>query len=54
MVPNAITYSALLSACAKGKQPKLALEMCAAAQWQGVVPHLITYNALISASEKGM
>ena len=53
MVPNVITYSALISACEKGKQPERALELFEAMKRQGVVPNVITYNALISACEKG-
>ena len=53
MVPNIITYSALISACEKGKQPERALELFEAMKQQGVVPDVITYNALISACEKG-
>ena len=53
MVPNVITYSALISACEKGKQPERALEVSQAMQWQGVVPNIITYITLINACEKG-
>ena len=48
-----ITYSALISACEKGKQPERALELFEAVMQQCDVPNLITYNALISACEKG-
>ena len=54
MVPNAITYNALISACEKGKQPEQALEILVYMKQQGVVPDVITYNALISACEKGL
>lgn len=53
MVPNLITYSALISACEKGGKPEQALELFEAMLRRGVVPELITYNALISACEKG-
>ena len=44
MVPNVFAYSTLISACDKGKQPKLALELFKGIQRQGVVPDVITYN----------
>ena len=53
IAPNIITYSALISACEKGKQPERALEIFDKMQQQGIVPNIITYNALISACEKG-
>ena len=52
-MPNVYTYSALISACEKGKQPERALELFEAMQRQDKVPSVITYNALISACEKG-
>ena len=52
-MPGVVTYSALISACEKGKQPEQALELFEAMKQQGVVPDVITYNALISACEKG-
>ena len=48
MVPNAITYAALTSSCAKGKQPEQAAEVFEAVQRQRMVPKAITYTALIS------
>ena len=53
LVPSAITYDALISACEKGKQPERALELFEAMQRQGVVADKITYKALMSACEKG-
>ena len=53
MAPSAITYSALISACERGKLPERALKVFEALMQQGVVPNEITYNALISACEKG-
>ena len=53
VVPDTITYNALISACAKGKQPEQALEPFKARQQQGVVSDTIAYSALISAREKG-
>ena len=54
LVPNLITYNALISACVKGRQAKEALDVFQAMQWQGVMPDVITYNALISACAQGM
>jgi len=51
LVPNVITYNALISACGKGKQPERALELFEAMQRQGLVPNVITSNALMCASE---
>ena len=53
IVPDAFTYSALISACEKGKRPEGAMEISAAMEQQGVVSNAITYNALISACEIG-
>ena len=53
VVPDVITYNAVISACEKGKQAERALEVFKAMQWQCVVPNVITYNAVISACEKG-
>ena len=55
MAPNVITYSALISACEKGKQPERAVELFDAMKRQSVVPNVITYrySALISACAKG-
>ena len=53
VVPNVITYNALISACEKGKQPERALGVLEAMQQQGLEPNAITYNALISSCEKG-
>ena len=51
VLPDAITYSALISACEKGKQPGLGLQVFETMQQQGVVPDAIIYNTLISAYE---
>ena len=53
VVPNVITYNALISACEKGKQPRRTIEILQAMQGQGLVPNVITYSALISACGKG-
>ena len=53
IVPDLISYNALISACEKGKQPEQAMEMFHAMQRHSVVPNLISYSALLSACEKG-
>jgi len=52
VVPNVVTYSALVSACEKGERLGQALKMFVAMQRQGVAPDVVTYCALISACEK--
>ena len=47
VVPNEITYNALIGTCAKGNQ------VFAVMQQQVVVPDAITCSALISACDKG-
>ena len=47
------TYTALISACEKGKQSEWAPELFEAMQRQGVVANIINYSSLISAWEKG-
>jgi pentatricopeptide repeat protein len=42
---NAITYSALISALVKGKQPEQVLKIFEEMQQKGAVPNVITYNA---------
>ena len=51
VVQDTFTYSALISACEKGKQPGRVLEFFETMQWQGVVRSTIAYSALISACE---
>ena len=51
VVPNTITYSALISACEKGKQPEQALEVSAVMEQQGVVPDILIFGAMIWACE---
>ena len=53
VVPNVITYSALISACEKGKQPETTMAMFYAIQRQDVVPDIMTYGALISTCQRG-
>ena len=52
LTQDVITYSALVSACEKGKQPERAWEVFHAMQQQGLTPSVITYNAPISVCEK--
>ena len=54
VVPNVITYSALIIACARDKRADHALELFEEMQWHGLVPDVVIYNALMSACEKGM
>eukprot|EP00931_Biecheleriopsis_adriatica_P022127 TRINITY_DN14304_c0_g1_i3.p1 TRINITY_DN14304_c0_g1~~TRINITY_DN14304_c0_g1_i3.p1 ORF type:complete len:132 (-),score=31.27 TRINITY_DN14304_c0_g1_i3:27-422(-) len=51
--PDAVTYSALISACAKSNQTEKALEIFAEMKQSGLQANVITYNALISACTKG-
>ena len=53
VVHDEITYSALISACEKGKQLERALKVFEAMIQQGTVPDAITCNALISSCGKG-
>ena len=52
-MPNVITYSTLISASEKGRQPARAHEVLQAMQRQGAVPNVITCNAVIRASSTG-
>merc|ERR1712232_836678 len=47
-----ISYSALLSACEKGKQPERAWDIFQDMQQQSLLPDVIMYGALLSAGEK--
>jgi len=51
--PNVSCFTALISACDKGKQPEKALELFDTMQKEGVQPNVVTYNALISACSNG-
>ena len=42
MVPDVISYNALISGCEKGQQPEQALELFKAMQRQGLVADVIT------------
>ena len=52
VVPNAITYNALIGACEMGKQPELALNVRGMVQ-QGAIPSAITYSEITSTCETG-
>ena len=41
IVPNVITYNALMSACEKGDQPQTALAVFQEMQQQGVLPDVV-------------
>ena len=53
VAPDVITYSALISALEKCKEPEQALEIFKKMQQHGIVPNVITYSVLISELEKG-
>ena len=50
---DTVTYSALISACLKGRSLPTALQLCEDLPRQDIKPDTITYNALISACGKG-
>jgi len=52
MVPDVITYSALISACERGKSPELAMEVFRSMQRQSAVPDIVIYSAFISSCGK--
>jgi len=52
VVPNKVTFSALISASNKGKQLQQALEVFQIMK-RCVVPNVVTHSALISTCEKG-
>ena len=47
VMPNVITYSALIIACEKDKKPKQALELFDMMQQQGVVAGVSSYSSLM-------
>ena len=51
-MPNTITYSSLISACAAGSRLDKALQVYDEMQEAGLKPDHITYSTLISAYEK--
>ena len=52
VVPNVITYCALISVCEKSAEAERALQVFDGMQREGVVPNVITDSALISVCEK--
>jgi len=53
VVPNTMSYNALISTCEKGRQPEWALKVVERMQQQQMVPDVITYSAWISVCKKG-
>ena len=53
LLPDGITYIALVSACEKGALRQRAPEALEAMLHQGLLPAGITYSTLVSACEKG-
>ena len=53
MKPNMVSYSALISCCAKGKKTHRAFDVWVAMLRQALKPNMAGYRAVISASEKG-
>merc|ERR1712039_876525 len=47
LLPNVVTYNALISACEKGALPQRALQLFETMLHQDLLPDVITYNALI-------
>ena len=50
---NVTTYSAIISACEKGRRWQRSLELFEEMRSQALPADVITYNAAISACEKG-
>merc|ERR1719356_2114107 len=48
LLPDVITYNALISACSQGGQLERALQLLNLLQAQGLEPDVVTYNMLIS------
>ena len=51
--PDVFTYTIMIGAFGRGKQPERALENFEEMRKRGLEPNVITYNILISACEKG-
>ena len=49
LMPDVITYNALISACEKSRQPGQALEVLHALQQQSLVPNLVSWDSLVLA-----
>jgi len=53
LLPNFITYTALIAASEKNTQPERGLEVFHALRRQGALPNAITYDTLIICCDKG-
>lgn len=54
LLPDVITYNALITACNKDADPTRASELFGKMLSRGLRPTVITYSALINACAKGM
>ena len=52
-MPDEITYSSVINACAKGDESQRALNLLDEMRSRGLVPDEITYNSVINACAKG-
>ena len=52
-MPDEITYSSVINACAKGGEWQRALGLLDEMRSRGLVPDEITYNSVINACAKG-
>ena len=52
-MPDVIPYTAAISACEKGQEPRHTLKLLQVIQSKGLMPSVIHYNAASSACEKG-
>ena len=46
--PDMVSYSALISACEKGKEMRRTFDVCAAILRQAMKPNMVSYNALVT------
>ena len=53
VVTDVISYSAAISACEKGYQPRQAIALFEGIQLKALVPNVVSYSAMNSACEKG-
>ena len=53
ILPDGITYNALVSACGNGRELQRALQLTETMLHQGILPDGIPYSAWVSAAEKG-
>jgi len=52
VIPDAITYNALISACEKGKLAEQGLQLFHSMSRRGVVADMVTFSALIDVCHK--